>query len=258
MTENVGRVDRIRAILVVAATVGTIAFNWLAAIGYVNGVTPAEISDRYPTNVTPAGYAFTIWSLIYLGMLGFSVYQLLTPNLARLRPLRSTVILSCALNCAWIFFWHSDRIEISFAIILALTISIAILVYRASKLGSMKDALLVKAPFGLYLGWLSAATLVNLAILLAYLKIDTAGFSGILGAGLMMAAAAFAVGVRIRLLNYVVPLAVAWALTAIAVKQSGNTLIVSAAAVGVIACLIASLSFVVSLPSSAKRFDQPR
>ena len=61
--------DRIRSFLVLAATLGVIGFNALASMGYVNGVTPGEISDNYPTSITPAGYAFSIWSLIYLGRL---------------------------------------------------------------------------------------------------------------------------------------------------------------------------------------------
>lgn len=253
MTESASLADRLRAGLIVAATFGTILFNWLAATGRVNGVTPAEISDKYQTLITPAGYAFSIWSLIYLGLILFSIYQLLPANLSRLKPLASAYILSCTLNCAWIFFWHSDQIAICLAIILALLATVALLVVKASKLNSTKDAMLVKAPFGIYLGWLSAATLVNFSILLVYLKTDIAGLAGPLGVGLIFLAAGFAIFIRIKFLNYFVPLAVAWALTAIGVKQSGNTLIVSAAAVGVVACLIATLSFVVNLPSSANR-----
>jgi hypothetical protein len=66
----------------------------------------------------------------------------------------------------------------------------------------------------------------------------------------ILLAAAMAVFVRIKLSNHFYPLAIAWALTAIAVKQSGQTWIVLAAAVGVIACLIASLSFVMNMNSS--------
>lgn len=230
-----------------------IAFNWIAAAGYVNGVTPAEISDKYPTVITPAGYAFSIWSLIYLGLVAFSIYQLLPANLMRLRPLRSLYILSCALNCAWIYFWHSDQIEISFLIIASLLAALFFINSKASRLNSAKDSVLVEAPFGLYLGWLSAATLVNFAVLLVRLNVDTAAFSSVLGVILIFLAAGFGVFVRVSLLNYFVPLAVAWALTAVAVKQSGNTFIVSAAAAGVIACLIAALSFVVKLPSSGDR-----
>jgi len=75
----------------------------------------------------------------------------------------------------------------------------------------------------------------------------------LLAAALVLLAAALAILVRWKLTNYFYPIAVAWALTAIAVKQSGQTLIVVAAAIGVIACLIASLSFVMNLNSSESR-----
>ncbi len=253
MSETARSTDRVRAVLVLAATVGTIAFNWIAAAGYVNGVTPAEISDKYPTVITPAGYAFSIWSLIYLGLICFSIFQLLPANLTRLRGFRSPYILSCALNCAWIFFWHSDQIAISFVIIAAMLATLIVINIKASRLESLKDSIVVKIPFGLYVGWLSAATLVNFAILLIYLKIETESISSLLGVILIFLAAGFGIFMRVSFSNFVAPFAVAWALTAIAVKQSGNTLIVSAAAVGVIACLIAALSFVIGLPSSNTR-----
>lgn len=82
MTDSATGTDRFRAILVLAATIGTIVFNSLAAMGRVGGVTPAEISAKYQTMITPAGYAFSIWSLIYVGLIAFSIYQLLPANLA--------------------------------------------------------------------------------------------------------------------------------------------------------------------------------
>lgn len=243
--------DRIRSALVLAATIGVIGFNSLASAGYVNGVTPGDISDKYLTSITPAGYAFSIWSLIYLGLLAFSLLQLLPKNLEKFRPIRSAYILSCALNCAWIFFWHSDQILIAFVIIAALLAAIFVVAARLRPLGSVADIWLVKAPFGIYLGWLSAATLVNFLVLLKYLRVDLGTAEIPLGAGLILLAAAFGVFIRVRIANFFAPLAVAWALTAIAVKQSGKTLIVTAAAAGVIACLIAALSFVVNLKGSA-------
>ena len=72
MTEQPTFTDKFRAALVLAATLGTIAFNWLAAVGRIGGVTPDEVSAKFPTPITPAGYAFSIWSLIYVGLLVFS------------------------------------------------------------------------------------------------------------------------------------------------------------------------------------------
>lgn len=249
MDQAASTIDRARAFLVLAATVGTIAFNWLAAVGYVNGVTPGEVSDRYPTAITPAGYAFSIWSLIYIGLVAFSIYQLLPANLARFRHIRSLYIFSCALNCAWIFFFHGEQIVICFAIIFALLVVLVFINLRVRDTESNADSWLVKGTFGVYLGWVTAATLVNFAIVLVYLGNDL-GRSRFLGAFLVLLAAAFGVVARLRLLNYLTPLAVAWALTAIAVKQSGQTLIVASAAAGVVVCLIAAFSVIFSLKSS--------
>src|SRR4051794_35270801 len=109
--------DRLRSILVMLATLVTIAFNALAAVGHINNVTPAEISARYPTVFTPAGYAFSIWSLIYLCLIAFSIYQVLPSKLERFRGVRTLYIASCVLNCAWIYFWHHGYIGLCVLII---------------------------------------------------------------------------------------------------------------------------------------------
>lgn len=250
MNEAGTATDKFRAVLVLVATIGTIAFNWLAATGYVNDITPQMISEKYPTNITPAGYAFAIWSLIYLGMIAFSIYQMLAANVARFRSIRSLYIVSCVLNCAWIYFWHQDQIAICLAIILSLLFVLLLINVKLKEFDSIADSAIVKAPFGIYFGWVTVATLVNFSILLVSQKLDLGSSASAVGVTLILFAAALGVLVRVRLTNYFYPLAIAWALTAIAIKQSGQTWIVSAAAVGVVACLIASLSFVMNLNSS--------
>ncbi len=243
--------DRMRAVLVIVATFATIAFNGLAAAGYVNGVTPEVISDKYPTVLTPAGYAFSIWSLIYLGLIIFSVYQLLSANLTRFRSIRSLYIVSCVLNCAWIFFWHREQIAVCLVIILMLLAVLLMIRYKLQGELPFKEIWLVLAPFGIYAGWVTAATLVNFDILLASMGVTMSGSAAnVLGVALIIGAAAAAVLARIKLYDFFYPLAVAWAITAIAVKQSGNTAIVVAAAVGVIICIVTTGSVVTELKDS--------
>ena len=240
--------ERIRSFLVLAATVGVIVFNWLAATGRLGSDT-AAVSAKYATLLTPAGYAFSIWSLIYLGLIAFSIYQLLPANLSRFRAVRSFYIFSCALNCAWLYFWDREQIVLCFAIILALSVTLFVICYQLRQPESLRDTWMAKEPFGLYLGWVSAATLVNFSIMLKFLGIAISAET-LLAVVMILFAAAFAILIRVKLTTYLSPLAVAWALTAIAVKQSGHTAVVAAAAAGVIACLIASLSFVMNLHSS--------
>jgi translocator protein len=257
MSTQPARSDRFRSYLVLAATAGTIIFNWLAAIGRVGGVTPKEVSDKYPTVVTPAGYAFTIWSLIYAGLVAFSIYQMLPRNVMRYRGLRSLYIFSCAMNCAWILFWHSEQIVVCFAVIAGLWITLLFINYGVRESGSLGEYWAVRAPFGLYFGWVTAAMLVNFAVMLVYVKVPVSTqTSVILGVILIVLAASLGVAARIKLTDYFFPLAVAWALAAIAVKQGVHTWIVLASAFGVIASLIAAASFVANLPGSEDRGRQ--
>ncbi len=243
--------DRMRSILILVATIGTIVFNGLAAAGYVNGVTPEVISDKYPTVLTPAGYAFSIWSLIYAGLIGFSIYQLLPRNLVRFRPVRSLYVISCVLNCSWIYFWHREQIGVCLGLIFALLVTLIVILIQFSRSQTVDGALPTRGVFGLYAGWVTAATLVNFAILLKSAEVISSSTSwNLLGAALLTLAAAMAVLVRFRLNNYIFPLAIAWAATAIAVKQSGNTVIVVAASFCVIICLVMAVSFVMNQKST--------
>ena len=241
-----------RSLLVPAATVGVIAFNWLAATGRLGGVDTGDVSDKYSTLVTPAGYAFSIWSLIYVGLIAFSILQALPANIGRFRPVRTPYIFTCALNCAWLYFWHEEQIVICFVIIVALCLTLLFMNFVLRDPESLADRWFAKAPFEIYFGWVTAATLVNLAVMLKFLNVDMGRSMETLFAVLViLVATALAMLVRVKLTSYLYPLAIAWALTAIAVKQSGQTAIVTAAAAGVVACLIASVSFVMNMRSTS-------
>jgi hypothetical protein len=235
--------DRLKQFLVIIVTAGVIAFNWLAASGYLGGIDTGAVSDKYPTRITPAGYAFAIWSLIYLGLIAFSIYQALPSNATRFRSVRTVYILNCAANCAWLYFWHQEMMLICTAIIFLMLGTLAFINVNLQRTDSLEEFWLAKFPFGLYFGWITVATILNASIALVSLAV-------ILSAVLILVATFLGMIIRFKLLNVFYPLAIAWALTAIAVKQSGQTLIVASAAVGVIVLLIAALSFLVNIKSS--------
>jgi hypothetical protein len=252
MTESATWQDKMRAILVLIATVGTIAFNWFSAMGLINGVTPDVISAKYPTVVTPAGYAFSIWSVIYIGMVAFSIYQLLPANAAKFRQIRSLYIVSCVFNCAWIYFWHLEAIGLCLIVILALAVVLLLINMRIKSPGSLTESLLSNAPFGVYFGWVTCAAIVSIFVYLVYVEANISVQIVLFLASLsIFAASGCAILIRWKLANYLYPLAVAWALTAIAVKQSGNTAVVVSAALGTVICLVTAGSIVTKLRDSS-------
>ena len=216
MTENPNTQDRMRALLVLVATIGTIVFNVLAAVGYVNGITPDAISAKYPTVLTPAGYAFSIWSLIYVGLLAFSIYQLLPANIARFRSIRSVFIASCMFNCAWIYFWHRDQIGVCLAVIVALALTLLWINIKFKSPASLGGALLTIAPFGIYFGWVTCAAIINFAVFLAYSGVNMSSrMSAVFGSVCIVIVVGLAVIVRGELSNFLYAGAVAGGLTAI-------------------------------------------
>lgn len=244
--------ERIKQILVIVATLGMIFFNYLAATGKLGGIETGAVSDKYATRITPAGYAFSIWSLIYLGALAFSIYQALPRNAERFRSVRTAYIFSCAANCGWLYFWHQEAITASVAVIFLLLGSLAFLNVKLKQTETAGEFWLAKVPFSLYFGWVTAAAILNASIWLVYLDVQVSDATAVmLGAALLLAATALGIIIRFKLNNVFYPLAVAWALTAIAVKQGGQTLIVASAAVGVGLLIIAALTFFINLRSSS-------
>lgn len=241
--------NKLQPVLVILATIGMIIFNYLSATGILGGVDTRVISDRYPTSITPAGYAFAIWGLIYFGMIIFSIYQALPSQIERFRGIRRVYILSCLFNCLWLYFWSREMIVLCVGVIFSFLLTLAFINFKLKTTATSGEYWLAKVPFGIYFGWVTAATLVNMMIALVYLGVPLA-YTNHLGAGFIFIAGICGVLVRLKLTNYFYPLAIAWALTAIAVKQSGKTLIVATCAVAVIACLIAAISFVMNMPSS--------
>src|SRR5204863_6782849 len=117
--------------------------------------------------------------------------------------------------------------------------------------GADGGTLFTKTVFGIYAGWVTAATLVNFAVFLKYTGVElSSGMWSVLAVICLLVAASLAIIVRLKLQNYLYPLAIAWAATAIAVKQSGNTLIVVAASICVIVGLVMAVSFVMDQKSS--------
>ena len=246
--------QRFKQFLVIIATVGVILINYFAGIGYINNITPEVISAKYPTFVTPSGYAFAIWGLIYLSLIAFSIYQALpsqTDN-PRFRNIRTIYIANCAANCLWIYLWHYDSILAALAVMFVLLLTLVLINVNLRNTQSMAETWLARIPFSLYFGWVTVATILNFSIALVFLGVNTTeSTSIILSAILIVVATILGILIRFKLALFAYPLAIAWALTAIAVKQSGKTAIVVCAAFGVIALLVSALTAFLNLGNQA-------
>ena len=172
----------IRQMAVIITTLVTITVNGLANGLPLNGLNTGEISDRFQVYFVPAGYVFSIWGLIYLGLLAFTIYQALPAQRDNPRLVRIgwAVVIGNLANATWIFFWHYLLFPLS---LLAMVVLLAALLFIYTRLEIGKrnvgalERWLVNIPFSVYLGWITVATIANTADVLDFVKWGQFGIS---------------------------------------------------------------------------------
>jgi hypothetical protein len=207
-----------------ATLILTLAMNVLANALPLNGRTTGEISDQFPSLFTPAGYVFSIWGLIYLGLVLFAGYQL-TPSGRQSEPARRIgwwFAISGLANSVWIVLWHFGVFAGTVVAMLALLVSLSMIArrIRQSSQVTRADRLFVYLPFSVYLGWISVATIANVAILLLSLGWDGSPLSPVVWTVIMLAVATgLGLWMLARRRDWAFAAVLVWAFVGIAVKQ---------------------------------------
>ena len=225
----------IRQILVVLATLATIVVNGLANALPINGLGTGEISDMFDVFFVPAGYVFSIWGLIYLGLLAYSVYQALPAQRenAALQKIGYLYIWSSVANIVWLFFWHYLLFPLTLLAMLVI-LGLLIAIYLRLDIGrtqvSTAEKWLVHVPFSIYLGWITVATIANVTSLLDYLGWNGWGISPQVWAVIMLLAAVVISGIMsFTRADIAYSLVLIWAFVGIAVKHQGTALVATSA-----------------------------
>ena len=202
--------------LTALAVVSTIAVNAYSVLHPFAGQTQAAVSAKYPTLLTPAGSAFSIWGLIFLALLIYAGWQLLPAQRHLSQPdavAKPLTLASVGLG-AWVVLFAYEQIVLSAGVMLLILASTAV-AYGRTRRRIFVDAVprLVGVPFSLLLGWLSVAAVINFTIAIRTLGWQTAeGATVILTLGLIVAVAALGLLMSRIFRDLVFPAVVAWAL----------------------------------------------
>ncbi|MFP4509858.1 MAG: hypothetical protein ACLFNQ_06980 [Spirochaetaceae bacterium] len=219
----------------VLSLICALAVNALASTGVLNGITTGEISDQFDVYLVPAGYVFSIWGIIYIGLIVFTVYQARSVHRddADLDRLGSWFVLSNLVNALWIVLFHFELFLLTLPVIAFLLyclIRIILILEPGHTLGPAPRLWIAHLTFGIYLGWVTVATVAN-----AVQTLSAAGYSGapltaeIWALILYAAVVLISWGFSFRSANLPHALVLVWALAGTAVADSGNTLIATAA-----------------------------
>jgi hypothetical protein len=184
------------AIANLVSVIFLIAWNGYANTGNYNGKTVGELSAEYSNLFTPASYAFSIWGIIFLMLVVFGVYGVVTafarhpePAAGKAKPpetidgqtsttkiagyrtdfVNTTApwfLLANIFCAAWVAFWLDELVSISVICMLGILICLLVCVKKLDL--EIWDAPLpviafVWWPLSLYAGWISVATIANIA-----------------------------------------------------------------------------------------------
>ena len=264
--------DKLRQFFVVFSIITLIVMNYLSNTGAFGGQTNKVVSDKYHTLITPAGYAFSIWGIIFLGLLAFAIYQSLESQREnpRFRAIGWWVVLNAFCNAIWSPLFNNERIGLALLVILVMLFSLVVIEHRLlqrvnvplistdpdatlpESIASPTETWLARIPFSIYFGWLTVATILNVTV---YLK--STGFSLMGLTEQTWAMAMLVVGIvvgtvifnRYRSVAYI--LVFAWAYVAIAVEQKGYSQIQLLAGVGAICAIGVAIAGLISRKTPA-------
>lgn len=160
----------------------TILMSYLSNAGIFNGETMATVSAKYPNLFTPAGYAFSIWGLIYLGLGAFVLYyssfdKSLEAKGNTVTKIGWWFVISCICNSLWVVTWMYGYLFLSVPVMIGLLISLFKIIGNTKEefeRNNLKTNLFLKLPFSIYAGWISVALIANTAAFLT--KIQWNGF----------------------------------------------------------------------------------
>ena len=237
--------------LTALAIIGNIALNYYSNTRPFAGQTMGAVSAKYPTLLTPAGYAFSIWGLIFLALTIYAVWQLLPAQRRISLPdaLAKPLTLASIATGAWVVLFANELILPSVGVML-LILGCLIVAYGRARRRIFADAApaLAGVPLSLYLGWISVASVINITIGLRQLGWQTAeGASITLTLGLIFVVVALGLIMSRVFRDMVFPLVVAWALVAVwvvrlrEVPELGWAALIGAAVVAIAGVVLSRL-----------------
>ncbi|MBI3219568.1 MAG: hypothetical protein HYZ44_08655 [Bacteroidetes bacterium] len=240
---------------VLALTV-VLTVNALANILPINGMNTGQISDMYPSLFTPAGFTFSIWSVLYLFQIGFVIAQFSIKDKPYFKELSLWYLVSCVANSSWILVWHYLLTSASLVVMLVLLFSLTriFLLLQNQSFERKAEWFFIKLPFVFYLSWICVATIANTSALL--LSFDWHG--GFLSEEiwtivLLLIATALGLIIAFRFQEPVFLLVLMWAFFGIYMRwvETEHEFIASTARIGVVLMALVFGKLILQKPKTA-------
>ena len=194
--------------------------------------------------------AFSIWSVIYLGLFAYTIWQwrLSNADTARHRETAWLAVASMVLNAAWLLVTQQGWLEVSVVVIVALLLVLAVMLGRLRDRppSGVLERVVVDGTFGLYLGWVCVAACANIAATLVGRGLPATGAFATTATVVVLAVVAL-VAWRVSAAlegNWFVTAGIVWGLAWAAVGRFGDE--PASAVVGTVALVVAAIALAVT------------
>lgn len=132
----------------------------------IGDMTQADISAKYPTPITPAGFTFSIWSLIYLSWIVAWVYIAFFDK-KKHRSYKSPISwfsIAMLLTALWLVPWWYERMWVAL-----LTMILILITLWHTYFWAKQEHWIFQKSVELTMGWIHIATFANIAVWLKYI-----------------------------------------------------------------------------------------
>lgn len=165
--------------IVIGTYLALVAFNAVSEILKLGGVTAGDVSNEVFVWFAPAGYVFSIWSVIYIGLavwvVRFAFFRK-EAHASRSRYLGLEAFLfvaSSVLNIIWLVAWHLRIFPITIIVIVAMLGCVGFWYFEERR---RSDSPLDWEPVAVYTSWLAIAVIANIAHVITRYAVSDAGF----------------------------------------------------------------------------------
>lgn len=154
--------------------IAVVFFNYYFNAVGINGNTMPSLSEKYDSLFTPAGYAFSIWGIIFLALFVQAIFLIVRAfkpekDQTSISQIGLGIFIANMLNILWVYAWLSEFTGVSVAIMVLILITLLSVVVRTNMErwdAPLKIIVFIWWPICLYSGWIAVATIANISAML--------------------------------------------------------------------------------------------
>ncbi|UZD21008.1 hypothetical protein PBT90_15660 [Algoriphagus halophytocola] len=162
---------KIYSILNLIVLMAVIFWNYWVNTQGLNGNTVSSLSSEYENLFTPAGYAFSIWGLIFIALFAQAIFFISrafsssrdSDFLSQIGPY---LIMANIGNGLWLYMWLMEYTGISVIVMLGILSSLVIVILNTNmeRWHAPRPIIFwLWWPIALYSGWIAVATIANIS-----------------------------------------------------------------------------------------------